>query len=121
MWRALILTVLLGATALPATAQPWPGRDDPPPRERPRLLRDDRHVWRYEITGGRFEYEGRGRWVQHRDLYTPLYFRETDRTRAYVEVYDRSRDCHARLYDDMLYQYYPDKGWLPAFAGRWVD
>jgi hypothetical protein len=121
MFRQLTLSALLAlATLAPAWADDFrqPRRYDERPRAR---HRDDRTVWRYDVDGGgSFEKQRGDRWVQYRNDYkTPLQYRETDRTRDYVELYDAGRRLYVRLYDDQWYQRDPYSDWGAGAAGRW--
>ena len=120
MFRHLTLSALLAlATLAPAWADDFrqPRRYD----ERPRVRsRDDRRVWRYDVDGGgSFEKQRGDRWVQYRNSGTPIQYRETDRTRDYVELYDSRRRMYVRLHDDTWYQNDPSTGWIAGAAGRW--
>jgi hypothetical protein len=99
---------------------PPPGGYDQPPYPR-RNREDGRQVWTYGVDGGgRFEHMRGDRWVQVRDVSgPPLYYRETNRTSDYVELYDQSRDLYVRLYDDVLYQNPNGQGWGVGFQGNW--
>jgi hypothetical protein len=58
----------------------------------------DRSYWRQE--SGHFENTDRNRWVERAPDGATYHFVEVERRQRYVELYDRSRDCTVRLFDD---------------------
>jgi hypothetical protein len=123
MFRNLALSTLFALVTLtPAWADD--SRDYRQPRrdyERQRDRRDDRReVWQYYVEGGgRFEHQRGDRWLQIRNYGEPILFRETGRTRDYVELYDPQRRMYVRLHEDQWYQNDPTTGWIPGAAGHW--
>jgi hypothetical protein len=87
--------------------------------------RRDRHefrrvVWQYQ--GGFFKDAGDGRWVESNAGGT-YHFRETRRTREFIDLYDASRGYTARLYDNAMYLQGGSD--FPVFSklydGRWSE
>jgi Tfp pilus assembly protein PilF len=78
-----------------------------------------RSYWRY--GDGAFKYLGKYRWVERKDSGTSFRFIEKHRTDAYIELYDRGRDCWVRLHDTYFevkapftrqrWSRYPDGKW----------
>jgi hypothetical protein len=124
MWRKLGLSTLAGLLTLTTVAAqpPYPRRVPPPipPQERGYRQRDTRASWHYFGNGGGAFQRVRGRqWAEYRTLYQPVAFRETARTRDYVELYDDERDLYVRLYPDKAYVKLPGQDWAVAYDGRW--
>jgi hypothetical protein len=113
MFRKLVLS-LVAALALatpllltPASAQA--GQE--------RYLR--RVVWQYQ--GGFFKDAGNGQWVESNASGT-YHFRETRRTREFVDLYDASRGYTARLYYNAMYLQGRDLAVFTKFYdGRWTE
>ena len=81
---------------------------------------DLRLTWVYsEHGGGRFENTIGSYWVEVSEN-ARFQFREVERTAAYVQLYDASRDTSVRLYDTVSYVRFPGSGgWQPLYRGYW--
>lgn len=59
-----------------------------------------RLVWSY--NGGFFLDQGNGNWIEKNPT-GKYHFREADRNAEFIELYDGSRPCTVRLYEDAMY------------------
>ena len=122
MLQKLALSSLLALVTLtPAWADDYrgdrqPRRSDERERSRERS-RDDRTVWLH--AGGSFEKQRGDRWLEFRANGDPIRWREVDRTRDFVELYDPNRDMYVRLHDDAYYQRTRRTGWTRSTEGYW--
>jgi hypothetical protein len=92
---AFALTPLL---LVPAQARADHGRYECRERHEHAELR--RVVWQYQ--GGFFKDAGKDGWVESNPSGT-YHFREVQRTREYIDLYDASRGWTARLYNNAMY------------------
>src|SRR5262249_24081846 len=114
-------SALLGLVTLaPAWADNYRGFQPRRYDERSRYqerYRDDRTVWRH--GNGSFEKQRGNRWLEFRANGRPIPWREVDRTRDFVELYDANRDMYVRLHDDACYQRTRRSGWTISSEGGW--
>jgi len=85
----------------------------------PGLLTDTRHTWQSEQ--GTFRSTAPGRWVEQA-LTGQVVYRENNRQRDYIELFDASRKRYVRLYPAGMYVFVPEKEhfrWV--CAGKWDE
>jgi hypothetical protein len=78
-----------------------------------------RDYWRQQ--NGHFENTDRNHWVEKAPNGATYHFVEVDRRQRYVELYDASRDCTVRLFDNRYEVKAPwnDYRFENYGAGRW--
>jgi hypothetical protein len=82
-----------------------------------------RNAWVYNASGreGRFVNENGTQWIETTADGDELVFVEEARTKAYVELFDRSRTMWLRLYDEHAEWRQGDhKEWSTLYRGHWV-
>jgi hypothetical protein len=79
----------------------------------------ERNYWKH--SKGHFENTTGNTWVEKIDNRTHK-FVEKERTERYIELYDSSRNCWVRLFNDRCLVKFPDKGdtkFEEYYQGRW--
>jgi hypothetical protein len=76
----------------------------------------ERNYWRH--SRGHFTNTSGNKWEEKIDDAT-FHFEEKDRTDAFVLLFDRSRNCHIRLYNDHCDVKFGDGEYKKFYDGRW--
>jgi type III secretory pathway component EscR len=76
----------------------------------------ERNYWRH--SKGHFENTKENKW-EEKSASGTQHFVEKDRTEKYVELFDKSRDCTVRLFDDHCTVRFKDGEFTKLYEGKW--
>jgi hypothetical protein len=77
----------------------------------------ERDYWRHKK--GHFENTSGNKWEERAPDDNTYHFVEKERTREYVELHDKSRECWVRLYDDRCEVKFNDGAFEKLYDGKW--
>jgi hypothetical protein len=77
----------------------------------------DRDLWRH--GKGAFVNSRGNEWVEKAPDGSTYYFKERTRTEAYILLFDSSRDCFVRLYNDHCLVKFGSGRYEEYYRGRW--